>query len=265
MDFDFGQSTIVDTLDKVPEQFKAMYAEEEKEGEKTGKFTLKQAGDVKGAVEAILGLNTALKAARTEAKSKAPAVDLSLLKDYGASVEEIAAGFKTKVDELQQQVASTADAKVNLEKIKQDLAAGHAKELNAEQREKEALKTQLYDLLVDTTAQSKLSGRAIDPDLVMPHLRKHVKPVAEDGKFQVFIVDDAGDRRYSATTGQPMTIAEKVDEMESSDKYAPLFKSKVKSGSGQPPGASNRAASDKAFASKTAFEKINAGLAELKK
>lgn len=233
MDFDFGQNAEVTDISTVPEQFRPLYTEKEGGGHK-----LSDDASTKGAVEAILGLNRALKASRAEAKdAKGRNVDLSGLSDYGTTVDEITSGIATKIEELKGQVKSDGKAKINIEKIKEDLAKQHATDLTGKETRIEALTTQLYEMLVQSEAKSAISSEKGDADLLMPFVGKHVQVLEEDGKYQVFVVDSAGDRRYSGVTGQPMTINELVKEMKDNKKYGKLFESVAPKGTGAVPGS----------------------------
>jgi hypothetical protein len=258
MDFDFSTSTVVDSLDKVPEDFRGLYKEND-----DGKFKLNtEDPSVKSAVSAVVGLNKALKAARGEvATHKSKAVDLSPLSDFGSSVDEISAGVKAKLEELQAQAASTGKAKIDLDKIKQELAAAHAKETEGMTNRNKALQNQLYGLLVETEALQALEGKAINPTLALPFIKQKVQVVEEDGKLQVFVVGEDSTRRYSGVTGQPMTIKELVAEMKASDTYAPLFKSEAPRGAGgNPAAAATKTQIPNPGQSLSSVQKIKAGL-----
>lgn len=251
MDFDFTQP--VDAIDKVPEQFRSLY-----DSNAEGKFVVKT--EYTGVATALSGLNNSLKAARAEAKSKTP-VDLSPLADFGTDPASIKAGVEAKIAELQEQVTKGGDAKQNLEKIKQDLAAGHAKELEKSNRRSEALQTQLYGLLVEnaaTTAVAELKGI---PELLLPFIKQQVVVKEENGEFKVYVVDGAGDQRYSGLTGSPMSIKELVAEMKANEKYGRLFESEQQGGGGGMPPGGGRRPPQQQKPNLSANDKIAAGLA----
>jgi hypothetical protein len=253
--FDFGANAVVEKLETVPEQFRPLYVEKE------GKFAL-AADDpkVKGAVEALSGLGKALKAARDEAKGRAP-VDLSPLKEFGGSPEEIAASVRTRLEELSAAAKGGTDAKLNIEKIKADLAKAHSTELTAREKRIEALTGQLYGHLVESEAKGAIASEKGDLDLLLPFVKQRVKVVEEDGKVQVFVVDDAGDRRYSGVTGTPMSIRELVREMKAAPKFGKLFESETPKGSGHRPGsAKTQTGGTREPAQRSSLEKIQAGL-----
>lgn len=250
MDFEF---TPVDSIDKVPEQFRGIY----KQGD-DGKFVPDEA--YKGIVEAVTGLNRSLKAARAEAKAKT-SVDLTPLADFGATPEEIKANITAKLTELQNELAKGGEAKLNLDKVRQELADAHAKELKKAGARAEALQNQLYGLLVENAATAAVAELKGVPELLLPFIKNQVKVVEQDGEFKVFVVDAQGDQRYSGVTGQPMTIKELVAEMKANEKFGRLFESEAPAGGGMPPrGGSTPPRQPGRVLS--ANEKIAAGLAK---
>lgn len=250
MDFEF---TPVDSIDKVPEQFRGIY----KQGD-DGKFIVDDTH--KGIVEAVTGLNKSLKAARAEAKAKT-SVDLTPLADFGATPEEIKANITAKLTELQNELAKGGEAKLNLDKVRQELADAHAKDLKKAGARAEALQNQLYALLVENAATAAVAELKGVPELLLPFIKNQVKVVEQDGEFKVFVVDAQGDQRYSGVTGQPMTIRELVSEMKANEKYGRLFESEAPAGGGMPPrgGQTPPRQQGKVL---TANEKIAQGLAK---
>lgn len=257
MDFDFSQNTEVSDISKVPEDFRGLYVEGE-----DGKYVINSGDEgVKSAVAAIQRINGALRAERAQHKdTKGRVVDLSSLSDYGDSVDEIAAGINSKLEELQGQVKGGEEVKINLEKIKADLAAAHVKDLGGKDTRIEALLGQLTAGMVDSAAKGAIAELEGDLELLLPFVRTQVKTIEEDGQFKVLVVDDAGDRRYSGATGAPMTIKELVAEMKAKEKYGKLFKSEAPRGAGTPPGVTPRRVPKFESRERSAVEKIAAGL-----
>lgn len=142
MDFSFSDNQSVEDINKVPQDFRGLY----KQGS-DGKYALNAEDEgVKSAVSAITRLNSALAAER---KNRPAKVDLSALKDYGETPEEIAKNISEKMSELEEAAAGSKDAKLNLDKVKEDLAKGHSKELEKMTKRTEALTGQLHTLLVE--------------------------------------------------------------------------------------------------------------------
>lgn len=263
MEFDFSTSTTVDKLDGVPADFHGLY----KQGQ-DGKYSLdSDHAGVKSAVAAVTRLNTALKASRAEAKAaKGTKVDLTALAEFGDTPETILTGFQTKLTEVNEQLKKKPGAEEmtrQLDKIKQDLAGQHSKDVTARDARITALTGQLHGLLVDNESKSALSeAGVIDADLALPFVQRQVKVEEKDGKFSVSVVDDAKDVRYSGVTGAPMTIRELVAEMKAKDKFAPLFKSEQKGGGGKAPGGTLPRGGGKDTSQLSAIDKISQGLAK---
>jgi hypothetical protein len=253
MEFDIEKVLEVDSLDAVPEAFRPLYAA------KDNKFVLGET--FKPTAGAISALSKSMKAIRDENKGlKGSKIDLSELAEFGATPAEIKAAVAAKIDELTGELAKGKDGKINLEKIKQELAAGHAKELEKGNAKVTALTNQLYDLLVTQQATSAVAEEKGVPELLMPFLKDKVKVIEEDGKFNVFVVDAAGDRRYSGTTGAPMSVKELVKEMKANEKYARLFDSTTNTGGGKQSQSSQQTKTTTTTGELTGIAKIKAGL-----
>lgn len=252
MEFDFAQNTSVDKLDKVPTDFHGLYKQA---GEK---FVLDtDHPGVKSAISAITGLNTALKASRTELKSK-PTVDLTPLKEFGETPDVIATTVQKQIKDLTEQIKG-----VNVDKIKQDLATEWSNKLKAKDLEATALQGQLFQTLVVGDATQAIAAAKGEIELLMPFVQKQVKTTIVDGKYKVQVVDTAGDVRYSGVTGLPMSVGELVQEMKANEKFGRLFASESPNGGGGKPGAAartNKAAGAFQSAEKTATQKISDGL-----
>lgn len=249
MEFDF--STPVESVDKVPEQFRPLYVTAA-----DGKFTVD--AKYKPVVEAVTGLNTSLKAAREDAKKRTP-VDLTPLAEFGSDPAAIKAAFDTRVAEL---TAKGGDAAKAVEKVRAEMTEANRRALDAANAKTQAYQSQLYTMLVENTALSAISEAKGLPDLLMPFIKNQVKVAEEDGKFVVHVVDAAGERRYSGVTGQPLTIKELVTGMRADAKFGRLFESDQQSGGGgMKPGAGSGAGQGGAGKpERSANAKIAAGL-----
>ncbi|QIQ64317.1 hypothetical protein 19_00011 [Pseudomonas phage Epa19] len=249
MDFEFQE---VESLDNVPEQFRGLYAEAD------GKYKLNDT--YKGVAEAVTGLNRSLKASRAEAKAFKGKADLSPLAEFGEDPASIAETVKARLQELEGQLANGDKAKLNVDKIKEDLAKAHSKDLEKVTKRSEALQTQLYGLLVENAATTAIAELKGVPELLMPFVKTQVNVLEEDGEYRVFVVDGQGDRRYSGVTGQPMSIKELVAEMKANEKFGRLFESEAPQGGGTPPG--QRRPVQQPRGEMSATDKIKAGLAK---
>lgn len=264
MDFSFANAKEVSSLESVPSDFRGLYEEQD------GKFVLSQDEKVKAAVSAVTRLNESLKASRAEAKAARKAgapVDLSPLASYGISPEEIAANVQAKLEELQTAAAGSKEAKLNLDKIKEDLNRAHAVNLGTKDTKITALRGQLDKILIENTSKSAIAevgGDAATIEILMPHLSPHIRSVEEDGQYRVFVVEKNGDKRYSGVTGEPLSIKELVAEYKNSDKFGKLFPSEAPSGGGVKPDAGRGLGMRPSSGPLTSNQKIAAGLAKRK-
>lgn len=258
MQFDFNQSQTVEDINKVPEDFRGLY----KEGS-DGKYTLNtEDAGVKSAVSAITRLNKSLAAARAEAKAKGEAKpDLSALSEFGETPEDVAKNVQAKIAELTDQLTKGDKNKINVDKIKEDLAKEHAKQTQALTSKNEALTSQLHTLLVENAAVAEITAAKGVPDLLMPFVKSQIKVIEADGKLIPRVVDAQGDIRYSGVTGEPMSIKELVADMKGQEKYGRLFESEQKSGAGTRPGAVTQQPRKEA-GERSSVEKIAAGLSK---
>ena len=227
MDFDFSP---VDSVDKVPEQFRPLYAREPADD---GKFAVDP--NFKPVAEALLGFDKSNKQLRQEIKTKA--VDLSPLAEYGESPAEIAEAVKAAVEAA----GSHKDQDVNkaVESAKAAMAQANAKEIEKHNQRNQALQNQLYGLMVENSATAAVAELKGVPELLMPFIKQQVKVQEEDGQFRVFVVDEQGETRYGAT-GSPMTIRELVAEMKGNERFGRLFESDQPGGGGMPPNGGRR-------------------------
>lgn len=220
--FDFPET--VEDLNTIPADFRPLYAQ--------GDNGVSINPDLKSTVDAFRNINKALTKSRTEADGyKKQVVDLSPLAEYGDSPETIQQAFQTKMDEI---LSTSGKAKIDIEKIKADMAKATATEREKLERRNVALTQQLYTLNVRNEGIAAISaaGAAERAQLIMPFIERSVQQVEEEGKLNTYVVDQDSNRRFSSITGEPMTIRDLVDEMRNSDQYAPLFPSQTRSGGG---------------------------------
>lgn len=226
MKFNFAENRTVKNLDAVPTDFHGLYDKKE-----DGTYALSEEPRVKSAVAAIVGLNQALVASRGETEAaKKGKVDLGALSEYGDSVEGIAGKIKETIKAL------TEGGKVNVEKIRAEIAESFAKDGRAKDTRISALLGQLTSLLVDNAATSALGEAKGSADLLLPIIRNQVRVAEKDGKFLVNVVDAQNEIRYSGVTGQPMTIKELVGEMKGNATFGRAFDSEAPNGGGTKPG-----------------------------
>ena len=250
MKFKFADNMSVDDLEKVPESFRSFYSESE------SGFTLTDSPAIRQAATSIDGLSGSLLAARKE-KDEAlkKVIDLSPLASYGSSVEEIGSSFEARLEE-----ANSKTKDIDLDKIKADLAAKHANDMEALKKRSEALQSQLHSTLVTNSLQSAVAASNGDIELLSPFLGPHVRLAEENGKQFPVVVDADGSRRYSQTTGELMTPGELVSEFKANPKFAPMFKSDKPTGGGTPTTGGGTPPPPGKADDRSATDKISAGL-----
>lgn len=243
-------------LDIVPENMRLFYAQDEE----TKTWKLRDDDITKASVSIISGQQGALKKVRVELDTaKKSAVDLAPLATFGDNPLAIAEAFSTQLTEAKG--AAGQDVERQVAKIKEDLAKGHATDLENLTTRNGALETQLFNIMGSGAAKEALKTEGvINPDLMMHFMLEQLKSTDDDGKFGVQVVDGQGDVRYSGLTGKPMSVAELVTEMKGNAKYAPLFKSEAPVGGGPKPGAASGKPPVQGEPEKSPTDKIAAGL-----
>lgn len=237
MKFDFTKNRSVDTLDDVPENFRAFY--DKGEGDDAG-YTLRSDAVTTAAVAAISGLNSALTKSRAEvdaAKKANSDVDLSALSAYGTTVDEIAAGVKKKVDELtnakDHNQKSVSDRISAIKKEHTEAVAKLTAEHDAKLKDKDG---QLHSYMLDqSVAQAANAWPGLNSTLVSPFARKQMQVQEIDGTPRVVVVGADGEARYSKQAeraGELMQPDELLAEMSTQDDFKQLFPSKQASQGG---------------------------------
>lgn len=236
MKFDFTKNRKVESLDKVPENFRAFYAEVEGDD---GGFALRDDGVTTAAVAAISGLNGALVKARGEvdAAKKAHTIDLSGLSEYGETIEAITTGVKSKVEELSSKAtASNKSVEVRISQIQKEHAEAITKLTTDNAGVLKAKDGSLHTYMLDTsimTAAGTWTG--LNPTLVKPFARKQMAVQDVDGKPRVVVLGSDGEARYSKLAeraGELMQPDELLVEMSEQDDFKQLFPSKQANGGG---------------------------------
>jgi hypothetical protein len=225
MEFDFSANGTVDSLDKVPEQFRPVYSEGADK-----KFSINPT--MKGIVDAITGLNGALKNERKATTTLKGQKDVSAIvkETFGVdSVDEV----KAKIDELTQQVAEKS--KVDPAKIKADIEKAFGVKEEGYKADKAKMQATLDKYLVDSAGLAALAEAKGNAKLLMPIIKSQAVVVPDGDEYVVRIKDPSGDYRGNGAGGF-MTVADLVKELKSSSDYGVAFQSDAPSGGGKPAG-----------------------------
>lgn len=254
MEFEFTKNETVDSLDKVPDQFRGLY------GEGEGGFRLQDA--FKPVATAIDGLNKSLKASRRDAddaKRNRPDVSgfaaigqlLGLEGDDAASADAL----RGAVDRL---LSESKDGKVNWDRMKKDLEAGFNTKLQAKDGELQGMTKALQKYMITSSAVQAIAEHKGVADLLLPHIESRTKVVKDGEDYVVRVVDENGDPRGNASGGF-MSVAELVKELKASPTFGRAFESEAPNGGGKQPGSGQRQAPVKQ-GEKSSMDKIAAGL-----
>lgn len=252
MEFAFEQHETVDDITKVPEQFRPLYVEAD-DG-----YALDE--KAKPVAQAIDALNKANGNIRKENKTlKNSKIDLGPLKDFGEDPQSIREAIDAKIGELEGQIAS--GKKVDVEKIKNDLAESYKGELSKREERINKLSGSIDKYLRQSAAVSAIASEKGDPELLLPFVLNQTKVVEDGDEYKVVVVDSDGDARISPATGKDMTMEELVREMKSNAKYQRLFESEAPAGGGMPPGQKTKqTSSTQRREDMTSVDKIKVGL-----
>lgn len=210
--------------DALSEPFQAEYTTREEGG-----FILDVTGVGTFALEDVGGLKTTVSKLRTELQAAKDGVSA-----FGDLTPETATAAVAKAAELDKMdiPAKVAEASKARE---QQLLTKHTADVKVVQDELDLTTTQLRKLMITDSATKALLGEKGSVDLLLPHVVNAAKIKRLDtGEYAVEVLDANGDVRLSPATGStaPMTIAEFVTEMKSSDAYARAFEGTGASGSG---------------------------------
>ena len=256
MEFEFLKNPTVDSIDKVPEQFRGMYSEGE------GGYVLGET--FKGTAGAIDGLNKSLKAARRDAdEAKRNRPDVSGFAAVGQLLGlegDDAVSAETLKQAVERVIGESKDGKVNWDKMKKDLERGFQTQLQGKDGELQNMSKTLQKYLVTTAAVQAIAGHKGVPELLLPHIQAKTKVIKEGEEYVVRVVDESGDPRGNASGGF-MTVEDLVKEMKASPTFGRAFESESPSGSGVKPGTTQGKPSPQRPAM-SPTEKIAAGLAK---
>lgn len=125
------------------------------------------------------------------------------------------------------------EAKVNA--AKEGLIAQYTGEISSRDERNALLTSTVEDLLVTQTARADIIAAKGVPELLLPHISKMTRVGEKDGKFHVEVIDKDGNVRIGDTRGNPMTIAQLVEEMRGSEVFGRAFEGDGTTGTGKQP------------------------------
>jgi len=228
---------ILDKIEDVPEAIRGEYEE------KDGKFHLIVEDLEKSPLFEKLKANE--QAARRS--ERALAAKVSTWEKLGKTEEEITALIAKDEQNEQQKL----EDKGKWDELKKQMNEKHLLELEkkdklteAEKKKAEWLRGQIEKHLVDAQASAAISLAKGRHRLLLPIVKSAIK-VTEDesGEFSTHIVDEKGGARVNGK-GEPLTLAELLEEMRASEDLGGAFEGSGIAGTGAQPGGGVRSKSD---------------------
>lgn len=203
----------LENIDGVPEKYQGLY--EKTESGFRLDTTLSEKLDVSG-------LKKALHSERENNRSMT-----RLLKGF----QEIAESPEAIMEKLNTPQSKKTDDTEN----KEDLEAKLEKRYSSiiKEREDEIQKTKT--LLSNTIVASEINQALVNNgghSLLHSHIMSKVKPVEENGKYKIRVLDNDGDPMYSNSGRDFMTVDEYVKQLKTSPEYAGVFQGSNKTGAG---------------------------------
>jgi hypothetical protein len=221
MEFEFASNATVETLESVPEHIRPFYNTEAGESG----FALRD--DLKSAANAFDALNKSLSSSRKMEK-KMKDEKLTPWLALGESPDAV----RLQIEELTAQVKDGAKGTgVNLEKMKLEFEAAKKTIQDEANVDKDKMRGDLQKHMVEGQAAQAIAGAKGDVELLMPHVIRQAKLIQDDGRWQVRVVDAAGDPRGDGKGGF-MGVTDLVAEMRTSKSLGRAFDADDKSGAG---------------------------------
>lgn len=210
----------VKDLSSVPEHLRQFY-----EAKKNA------AGEDGFEIQDISALKSALANAKSErAALKGKADKVTAFEELGVDIDDLKAliaAKKTKDED-------DAKAAGNWDKLKQQLVDQHNVAMATKDKELASMRSALEVHLIDADATRYIAEEKGEPDLLLHHVRSHVKVIQKDGKFMTQVVGADGAPRIDGQ-GQPISIKALVGEMKKEPRFKRAFDGINHSGSGAPP------------------------------
>ena len=219
-------------LEAIKENLEGLSEEEKKHYvERDNRFYLEVEPVGGTALEDVTGLKTTIGKLRTN-ESKLQK-DLTVMQEKYEDIDpEEARNAIKKFDEVKNW---DGDKKIEeaVEASKRELIKRHDKVKTGLEEELADAQTQLTDAIVDTKIVEALQKEEGNVELLIPHVKKHVRMVKNSaGKWYPEVMNDDGDPKVGDTDGTPMTIQQYIQEMKTQKTFAAGFPGANSTGSG---------------------------------
>lgn len=133
--------------------------------------------------------------------------------------------------------------KGEFEKIRQKLVDANEDERKVSAQEKEKLRAQLENYMIDSAAAKAISESDGNIKLLMPIIKGRVDIIDNDGTLTVQIKSDSGEPATDKE-GKPLTMTGLLEEIKADESYSGAFASSGLSGGGAKPSIKGSAPSD---------------------
>lgn len=223
----------VESVDQVPEKYRPFYTEND------GKYVLDE--ELVGDQKKYTSTSANLSKANKEAKERRTALEaweaLGLSPDEAK--EKIAAGEKAPAGD-------PTKTQEEIDRVRTAITAKHQKEIEAERAKTNGYRGQLERSLIGSDAKSAIAAAKGIVPLLLPHVQSQMKLFeGDDGELVARVVDGKGEVRLNGH-GNPMTVAELVDEMKGNADFKTAFLADTTTG-GDKPNAGRQAPGGKAM------------------
>lgn len=199
--------------------------------EREGKFYLDVTAVDGVALENVTALKTTV--GKLRGNEKKLQMDLTALQEKFEDIDpdEARTAIK-KYDEVKnwdgdQKVREAVDAS------KKELVKAHKKQVEQLEGELADSQDQLTDAIVDTKVVEALQKEEGNVELLLPHVKKHVRMAKNStGKWIPEVINDANEPRVGDSDGNPMTITQFIQEIKTQKTFAACFPGANSTGSG---------------------------------
>jgi hypothetical protein len=196
--------------------------------------------DGKFVFEAELPTETAgLKSALQKEREAKAAFEKSLKAFEGVDPEE-AKRLKAEAEQVAaDKLKNKGDWDTREKQLKEQLASDLQKrethfqtELKTRDDRIAKLQSSLEKSLIEAEATTAIAAAKGAPELLLPHVRQHVKIVENNGEFVARVLDAQGQPRIANVKGDPFTIANLIEEMKGNAVFGRAFDASDAGGSG---------------------------------
>jgi chromosome segregation ATPase len=192
-------AAVLDSLDGLSDQEKEHYVERE------GKWYLEVEPVLGLALEDVGGLKKTVGTLRQSESSLKKQLE-EMQKTYEGIDAEEARNALSKFDEIKNWDGDKK-AQEQIEAAKRELVKRHQKEKEDLENQLSNAQDQLTDALVNTKIVEALQKEEGNVELLMPHVKEHVRMVQNaEGRFYPEVTDEHGNQRIGDGDGSPMTI-----------------------------------------------------------